>query len=371
MFRKILPPALRQFLLPALAVGLLLFATVHAYLAQRPQADLPPPIPPTASPFGQTVAGAGMVEPSTEASTTAAIAVGSQLAGVVATIRVHIGQEVKADDLLFELDRRATEADLKVRQAALAVAQAQLRQMELQPRPETVPPQEEALRAAEANLRPAKDQYERDKQLPREAVADQDRYAHEQAYLAALAQRNQAKASLDLLKAGSWQADRDIAYAQVEQARAQAAQDRTQLDLLQVRAPVDGTILQVNVRAGEYVAAAAGQALVVMGNTHPLQVRVNIDEEDLPRLKISAPARAKVRGDAAQEELPLRFVRLEPFVVPKTSLTGANTERVDTRVVQVIYALDPEHRLVREQKVLVGQIVDVFIDTRPVPRGAE
>jgi len=369
MFRKFLPPALRKFLLPALAVGLLLFAAVHAYLAQRPQADVPPPIPPTASPFGQTVAGAGLVEPSTEASTTAAIAVGSQLAGVVATIHVRIGQEVKADDLLFELDKRATEADLKVRQAALAVAQAQLHQMELQPRPETVPPQEALVKAAEANLRQAKDQYERDKQLPRDAVADQDRYAHEQAYLAAVAQCDQAKASLVLLRAGAWQADRDIAYAQVEQARAQVAQDRTQLELLRVRAPVDGTLLQVNVRPGEFVAAAAGQALIVMGNTHPLQVRVNIDEEDLPRLKISAPARAKIRGDAAQEELPLRFVRLEPYIVPKASLTGANTERVDTRVVQVIYALDPKHRLVREQKVLVGQLVDVFIDTRPAAGG--
>ena len=272
---------------------------------------------------------------------------------------------------MFELDRRAAEADLKVRQTALAVAQAQLRQMELQPRPETVPPQEALLKVAEANLRQTKDQYERDKQMPREAVSDLDRYAHEQAYLAAAAQRDQAKANLVLLKAGAWQADKDITYAQVEQARAQVEQDRVQLELLQVQAPVAGTILQVNVRLGEYVSVLGGQSLIVMGNTHPLQVRVNIDEEDLPRLKISAPARAKIRGDAAQAELPLRFVRLEPFIVPKTSLTGANTERVDTRVVQVIYALDPEHRLVREQKVLVGQLVDVFIDTRPAPQGEE
>jgi multidrug resistance efflux pump len=361
----------RKYLLPAAAVGLLVFAAVHAYVAQRPQPDYPPPIPPTASPFGQTVAGAGLVEPSTEASTTGVISVGSQLAGVVTAVPVHIGQEVKAGDLLFALDERVTQADLRVREAALALAQAQLRQMELQPRPETVPPQEEALRAAEANLRQTKDQYERDRQLPRDAVSDLERFAHEQAYLAALAQRNQAKASLDLLRAGAWQADKDIAYAQVQQARAQVEQDRTQLELLRVRAPVDGTVLQVNVRPGEYVASAAGQGLIVMGNTHPLQVRVNIDEEDLPRLKISAPARAKVRGDAAQEELPLRFVRLEPYVVPKTSLTGANTERVDTRVVQVVYALDPGHPLVRGQKVLVGQLVDVFIDTRPAPPGAE
>jgi multidrug efflux pump subunit AcrA (membrane-fusion protein) len=362
---------LGKYLLPAAAVALLVFAGVHAYQAQRPAPDVPPPVPPPSSPFGQTVAGAGMVEPSSEASTTAAISVASQVAGVVTDVPVRVGQEVKAGELLFQLDRRAAEADLKARQAALAVAQAQLRQMELQPRPETVPPQEALLKAAEANLRQAKDQYERDKQMPADAVSALDRYAHEQAYLAAVAQRDQARATLDLLKAGAWQADKDVAYAQVEQARAQVQQAQTALDLLQVRAPLDGTVLQVNVRPGEYVAAAAGQGLVVMGNTHPLQVRVNIDEEDLPRLKLNAPARAKVRGDVAQAELPLRFVRLELFVVPKASLTGANTERVDTRVVQVIYALDPGERLVREQKVLVGQLVDVFIDTRPAPRETE
>lgn len=104
--------------------------------------------------------------------------------------------------------------------------------------------------------------------------------------------------------------------------------------------------------------------LVVMGNLRPLHVRVNVDEEDLPRLRINSPARAKIRGDVRQQEVPLSFVRLEPYVVPKTSLTGVNTERVDTRVVQVIYAIDPDLPLVRERKILVGQLLDVFIDTR-------
>jgi HlyD family secretion protein len=106
--------------------------------------------------------------------------------------------------------------------------------------------------------------------------------------------------------------------------------------------------------------------LIVMGNLHPLHVRVNIDEEDLPRLALNAPARAKIRGDAQQVEIPLSFVRIEPYVVPKASLTGANTERVDTRVIQVFYAIDPNNRLVQENKVLVGQLLDVFIDASPI-----
>src|SRR5579871_4038059 len=103
---------MRRYLLPLLAAGLLVFAVAHALSLQRREPETPPPVPPPLSPFGDTVAGAGMVEPSTEASSTGNIAVGSQLAGVVTRVSVRIGQEVKAGDLLFELDLRQTEADL-------------------------------------------------------------------------------------------------------------------------------------------------------------------------------------------------------------------------------------------------------------------
>lgn len=91
-------------------------------------------------------------------------------------------------------------------------------------------------------------------------------------------------------------------------------------------------------------------------------MRVSIDEEDIPRLKLQALAH--LRGDPGRREIPMTFVRIEPEVVPKVSLTGANTERVDTRVMQVVYAIDPEHQLVRERKILVGQLLDVFINVK-------
>ncbi len=356
---------IHKYVLPLLAVGLLVFAVAHALSIQRPEPETPPPVPPPVTPFGNTVAGLGMVEPSTEASGTGNIAVGSQLAGAVTKVCVRIGQTVKAGDLLFELDKRQTEADLKLRQAALAVAQEQLRKLKLQPRPEEVPVSEAQVEVAEANLRQLEDQYERARKLiGTGAIAQQEFVTSQQAYQSARAQLALAKANLALLKAGAWEPDKAIAAANVEQARAQVEQAKTTLDLLQVRAPVDGTILQVNVRPGEYVSTFGGQSLILMGNLQPLHVRVSVDEEDLPRLKLYAPARAKIRGDTRQEEIPLSFVRLEPYVVPKTSLTGANTERVDTRVVQVIYAVDSNNRLVQERKVLVGRLVDVFIDTR-------
>ncbi len=355
---------IQKWLLPALALGLLTFAGTHAYLSSRPEPDRPPPLPPPTSPFEHTVAGAGIVEPSTEASGSAGIAVGSQVPGVVTRIAVRIGQEVKAGTLLFELDHRQAQADLLVRQAGAAAARAQLRRLEMQPRPEELPPSRAQVRAAEAVLRQFADQRNRDRKLSPLALSDQERIAHEQAYQNALHQVEVARANLALLEAGAWEPDRTIARANLLLAQAQEKQARVNLDLLQVRAPIHGTVLQVNIRPGEYVPAAPGNGLVLMGSLRPIHVRVNIDQEDLPRLVLADPAQARLRGDPRQEALPLRFVRVEPCIVPKTSLTGANIERVDTRVAQVIYALDPNHRLVRQKKVLVGQLVDVFIDTR-------
>jgi HlyD family secretion protein len=304
---------LGKFVLPLLAAGMLGFAIYHVAQAQKTYTKAPPPIEPPTTPFGHTVAGSGIVEPNNEASTTSAIAVGSQVSGVVTHVHVRISQSVKAGDLLFELDKRAAEADFHVREAQVGVA--------------------------DSNVRLQKDQLDRgERLLPRQAITQQDYVTRLESYRSA--------------------------QAQLELAKVQVEQGQTALDLLEIRAPVTGTILQVNIRPGEFVSIGGNQSLIQMGNMEPLHVRVDVDEEDLPRLKLNAPATAKIRGDARQQEVPLHFVRLEPFATPKVSLTGANTERVDTRVVQVIYAIEPKNRLVEEKKILVGQLLDVFIDSQ-------
>jgi hypothetical protein len=61
----------------------------------------------------------------------------------------------------------------------------------------------------------------------------------------------------------------------------------------------------------------------------------------------------------------LAFVRVDPYVVPKRSLTGDTSERVDTRVLQVIYGFDPS-----ALQVFVGQQMDVFVDAEK-PEGED
>jgi multidrug efflux pump subunit AcrA (membrane-fusion protein) len=148
-------------------------------------------------------------------------------------------------------------------------------------------------------------------------------------------------------------------------AKAQIEQIKTDLDRALVRAPVEGRVLQVNVRPGEYVGTPPSQPLIVLGSVNNLHIRVDIDEHDIPRayrsFRSDVAAVASPRGDPSQR-FPLRFVRVEPYVMPKKSLTGDNTERVDTRVLQVIYRVDRD-----EPGLFVGMQVDVFLDTDVTP----
>jgi hypothetical protein len=74
------------------------------------------------------------------------------------------------------------------------------------------------------------------------------------------------------------------------------------------------------------------------------------------------PAVAFARGNK-DIRTDLKFVRFEPFIVPKRSLTGASTERVDTRVLQAIFSFEP-----KDLPLYVGQQVDVYIKSEPVNR---
>ncbi|HZO48197.1 MAG TPA: efflux RND transporter periplasmic adaptor subunit [Xanthobacteraceae bacterium] len=58
------------------------------------------------------------------------------------------------------------------------------------------------------------------------------------------------------------------------------------LDNLIVRAPIDGTVLQINIRAGELASPSAPQPLIVLGDLSKLRVRAEIDERDYGGIKV-------------------------------------------------------------------------------------
>src|SRR6516225_4224485 len=292
---------MRRLILPTVALAALVFGVISAVRSQPKREMTTPPSPPPASSYGQTVAAVGLVETSTEN-----IAVGPEIGGVVTKIYVEIGSHVRAGDPLFSIDSRATRAELVTRQAAVQVAEAELAE--------------------------AKYQLELGQRLTDQKV------------LSVEDNRNRGYAA-------------QKAEAQLSQACAQLNSTQTDLDRLTVHAPVDGQVLQVKVHLGEFAPTGAlPTPLILLGNVDKLHVRVDVEEHEAWRVRPEARAAASVRGNANMIT-PLTFVRFEPFVVPKKSLTGDSTERVDTRVLQVIYRIEDN-----KVPLFVGQQMDVFID---------
>lgn len=350
----------RRWSLPVLAACCIGFMSYHLVRTHGELPDLEPVVTPARAPYEQVVAAAGLAEPCSES-----ISVGSPLQGVVEEVAVSEGQRVKAGDLLFRLDDRELRAQLAVREADLAAAKSNLARVEGCPRPEEIPPSMAQVRSAQATLTATLDQYERrEKLVASRAISQEELISARQSVEVAREGLEQAKAEHALLLAGSWEPDKIVARAEV--ARAQSLVDQTKTDLarLEVRAPIEGDILKTGVRRGEYVGVQMGQTLIVIGDLERMHVRVTIDEQDLPRFHAGRPGKGFVRGDA-EVPLELSFVRVEPYVQPKQSLTGDAAEKVDTRVLEVVYSLPPGTK-----NVFVGQQLDVFIETSSAVKGA-
>jgi len=267
---------------------------------QPPPMSSPVAEPATAA-FESSVAGAGIVEASGEN-----IAIASQVPGVIEQIFVAVGQHVAAGDPLFQIDTRSARALTASREAAVDVARAQLAD--------------------------AKSQNDFIVSLPDKRAVSVEEFSKRRNALA-------------------------IAQAKLSQSEQELTAARTELEKLTVRAPKAGTVLRINTRPGEFAAAQnLNPPLMVFGNTDRLWVRVDVDENDAWRVKPGARATGSLRGNGAMKT-DLEFVRFEPYVIPKKSLTGDNAERVDTRVLQILYAFNPS-----ALPVFVGQLMDIYIE---------
>lgn len=353
-----------RYLLPIAAVASLVFAV--GYVVRTGRAE-PQPVetadtaqPPT-TPFSNTLAGAGVVEPQSEN-----ISIGTPTPGIVAEAPVSVGAKVKAGDLLFRLDDRSLRGELRTREAALAVAKAQLTRLEHQPRPEEVAVTEAKLSEADAWEKESLQQLDRATKLSATNAMSQAEFdaARRQAAVST-AQVSRARAELYLQRAGAWDYDKLVALQGIEEAQAEIDRVKNELSRLEIRAPRTGEVLKVNVRPGEYAGTTPDEELIILGETDLLHVRVDIDEQDIGRYRLGIPGIAMPRG-FPDVKYQLRFKRVEPYVVPKKSLTGDNTERVDTRVLQVIYEV-----VNNEPPLFVGQQMDVFLNLGATIEGDE
>lgn len=351
---------IQRYLIPAAAAGGLLLAVNTVAVGQRVPDPARPIAAPARSPFDNFIAGAGLIEASSEN-----IAIGTPVAGIVTDVFVEVGDKVRKDDPLFQVDTRSLKAELRVREAQLEAALSDLKRLEQAPRAEDIPPLEARVREAESEVEQAKALLALAVRAGDQLISEEVLVTRRNRVVTTEAAVETAKSNLALMKAGTWQPELDRARAAVDEARARVEQTRVELERLTVRAPLDATVLQHNVRLGEFAnVGVAATPLMLLGNIDRLHIRTDIDENDAWRFKRDAKAFASVRGNSSLTT-NLQFVALEPYVIPKRSLTGESTERVDTRVMQVIYSFD-----LGELPLYVGQQMDVFIEVPSEVDGA-
>jgi multidrug efflux pump subunit AcrA (membrane-fusion protein) len=270
--------------------------------SMSPPVESKPIIQPAKKPEANSIAAAGIIESIGEN-----ILVGSPCDGIVQSVFVQVWDPVKKGDVLFQMDSRELEADLKIN---------------------------------EANERVVYEQYKK---------------VHNQ--LARLQSiRDKRSISQDELR--SKENEESLALAACHLAKMEKEKTQTLLDRLTVRSPINGVVIQKNIKVGEFLVTTNIESPpIVVGDMSSYQIRVDIDEQNASRIADTATGVAypKNRPDFA---IPLDFVRVEPYVIPKRSLSGSSKEKVDTRVLQVIYTFSPPPNAT----LYIGQQVDVFIE---------
>lgn len=333
--------------------------------ASLPGAVTPAALTPSGDDIGtRRIGGAGLVEPASRF-----VNIGSSVSGIVAQVHVMPGTHVKKGTALFELDTRMAKSKLNQRRSELSVAEAKLQEtMSKIPEIEALAVEARAgVAAAKAELADAADLLRRTRMVgtsggisKRQAKSRKLQVTKTKAKLReAEARHIRAQTQLSRFSNGAGASVIAVQQSLVEQARAAVEAAETELGLHTIRAPISGIALQINVRPGEYAKAGPlPQPLMVVGDTSRLSLRVDVDEADIRHFRSNRQAFAVLRGGSGQR-IPLKFARVEPLVMPKQSLTGQAAERVDTRVMQVIYEVAPGRT-----HILPGQILDVVITGR-------
>jgi HlyD family secretion protein len=295
----------------------------------------------TVVPEGVYIAGNGIVEPADRETK-----VSAHLAGRIQTILVKEGDFVELGAPLAELDNTAEKAGLAAAEGDIAAARADTYRTAQGRRREDIDAVVADTESSRARSELSASTLKRTQDLAKGGAASADELdrvgkqaeVDSKNYAAAEARK---KAAL----AGGWGGDVSVAQARVIAAIARRDQAKAQLERLTIRAPIAGQVLQVKARAGEFFNPQGQEPLVVMGDTRKLRVRMDVDERDMARVKVGAAAFATLSAFPGQRfsgkvsEVGKRMGR-------KNVRTDDPTERIDTKILEVVFDLEAPKGLV-------------------------
>lgn len=358
---------MRNKILFGLAIAGILAGLLGAYLFGVERKPSPPVFTPVGNPFPAAIYANGIVE--SEQGGGANVNIFPEVSGTVSQVLVREGATVAAGTPLLKIDdavQRATAAQLE---AQMKAALTLLQELKAQPRKETLAVAKAQVDQAQANLKAARDQYEKrrasyalDSRSISKDVVDTAQDAVEQAAGALKVAQEQ----YSLIRAGAWQYDIENQQQQYEALAQSYRAAEALLAKYTIKAQTDGVVLALNATQGSYVSSqgvydiytAAFDPVMVMGAPQEyLAVRCYIDEILVSRLPPPAQIQAQLSVRGTDVKVPLEFVRIQPYVSPKIELSNQRQEKVDLRVLPVIFRF----RKVDLPMIYPGLLVDVFI----------
>ena len=221
------------------------------------------------------------------------VEVSSKISGRVEDLLVDKGDNVTAGQVLARLDDKEIRAQIAQARASRQAAEARLNEAVAGSRPQEIQRAQAAVEQAEANVKTTAANLERARQLNRSGVfAKQALDDAQNAYDVAVAQARVARENYELARLGPRQEQIDLARAQLAESEAAINWWETQLENTVIRAPVAGTVLERLIEKGEMVTTGfvsgrgAKSALVSIANLRELEVELDINESDIPRVRL-------------------------------------------------------------------------------------
>lgn len=348
------------------AVGVL-GALWSAYVYAVPRKPLAPVFNPAPNPYPDGIYTNGIIE--SYQSNGENINIYPEVAGSIVRILVTEGQAVTQGMPLVQLDDTIQRATVDQQKSQAEAAQALLEELRAQPRKETLEVARAQLEMAQASLKNMQDQL--DKQQRSYDIAPES--VSKDALDNAVNGQRVARANLDvvsrqyeLTKAGAWVFDVRNQEKQAEALTKAYAASSALLAKYLIKAPIDGVVMSVNATVGSYTSPQGGYdtytqgfgPVVVMGTSKgTLAVRCYIDEILIPRLPPADKLEAQMFIRGTSTKIPLEFVRVQPYVSPKIQLSNQRQEKVDLRVLPIIFRFQPP----AGAQVFPGELVDVYI----------
>ena len=358
---------MRNKIIFTLSILGILAGIVAAYIFGIERKPQPPAFAPVSNPYETAIYANDIIESDQTGGSN--ITIYPEVAGPVKALLVQEGQNVKAGTPLLAIDdsvQKATTEQLKLQAQA---AQALLSELQAQPRRETLAIAKSQVELADSNLKTARDQYakrrasfEMDAKSISKDVLDTAQDAERQAAVA----EEVAIRQYELTKAGAWSFDILNQQRQTQALEQAYLAANALLQKYTLKASVDGVVLSVNTTVGSYVSAQGafdaytqGQNPVMVMSTgqDTLAVRCYIDEILIARLPTPDHIQGSMLIRGTDLKVPLEFVRVQPYVSPKIELSDQRQEKVDLRVLPVIFRF----KMTAAAKAYPGQLVDVFI----------